>query len=686
MFQSLSSVYTRVFLIAFSVLLGRVVAQAAEPITIQSPQQVNTISFTLDDGTPVYSVKHGEKQVILPSRLGVKFADEIDLTGDFSLLNSKIEQFEESWTQPWGEVANIDNDYSLLIVELQHRTGWKLNFYFRAYDDGVALRYELPEQNKTGEFLLMDEVTEFHLAGDHSAWYIPAYQWNRYEYLYQNDPVSKLDTVHTPVTMETVDGLFLSFHEAALTDFASMTLANKGDNTLECDLVPWADGIKVRNSLPIISPWRTIQIAESAGDLITSYLILNCNEPSKIEDTSWIKPGKYVGIWWEMHLDVATWGSGEKHGATTENTKRYIDFAAKHGFDGVLVEGWNKGWDGDWMANANKFTFTDPYPDYDLYELVDYARSKGVRLIAHNETSGGIQNYEKQMEEAYALYHSLDINTIKSGYVQHSRGIARLDPATGDTLSMEWHHGQYMVNHYRKAVETAAKYHIMLDVHEPIKPTGIRRTWPNMMTREGARGQEFNAWSGDGGNPPDHVCILPFTRLLGGPMDYTPGIFELLYPEARPQNRVNSTLINQLALYVVLYSPLHMAADLPQNYEGQPCFKFIEDVSTDWDTTIVLNGKIGDFITIARKDRTTPAWFIGGVTDETARSFELPLDFLDPGKKYIAEIYADGPDADWETNPYDYTIDNQQVTSADTLNVRYATGGGIAIRLTPMRK
>ena len=529
----------------------------------------------------------------------------------------------------------------------------------------------------------MDELTEFAFTENHDAWWIPAFYWNRYEYLYQNTPISKINSVHTPVTFETDDGLFISLHEAALTDFASMALKRTEGNTLKAELIPWSDGIKVRGQSPIKTPWRTIQIADTPGGLITSYLILNLNEPNKLDDVSWIKPGKYIGIWWEMHLAVSTWGSGDIHGATTENTRRYIDFAAKHGFDGVLVEGWNVGWDGDWIANGDKFQFTTPYPDFDIEGLSKYAADKGVRLIGHHETGGGITNYEKQMDDAFKYYNRLGIRAVKTGYVRHSNDIRRYDEK-GRRLTGEWHHGQYMVRHYRKALETAAKHKVMINAHEPIKDTGIRRTYPNMLSREGARGQEFNAWAQDGGNPPEHTTILPFTRMLGGPMDFTPGIFELHFEKARPDNRINSTLINQLALYVVLYSPLHMAADLPQNYEARPePFQFIKDVPTDWEDTRVLHARIGDYITTVRKDRNSRDWFLGSVTDENGRMLKTSLSFLDAGQDYVAEIYRDGLNADWEKNPYDFEIVEELVDSHGEISLRLAPGGGQAIRFRP---
>ncbi len=668
-------------LFGFSCITASAFAQS-ETIVVASPEGINEITFTLTDGIPYYSVTHNSTPVILQSRLGFELADQSLFDQGFSISNVEEETIDYTWTQPWGEVEEIRDYHYALGITLQDEENRSLRINFRAYDDGIAFRYEILEQDDVDSVKIMDEVTEFRLSGDHSSWWIPAYAWNRYEYLYQNTPISEVDTVHTPVTMETVDGLFLSFHEAALTDYSSMTLANNGDNTLECDLVPWSDGVKVRGALPLKTPWRTIQIAESAGDLITSYLILNCNEPCRIEDTSWIHPGKYVGIWWGMHIDIYTWASGEKHGATTENTRRYIDFASENGFHAVLVEGWNIGWDGDWIANSDSFDFCEPYPDYDLYGLAEYARERGVGLIAHNETSGGIYNYERQMEDAFALYQSLGIHAIKSGYVMHSRGIKRRDPETGELLGMEWHHGQYMVNHYRHVVETAARYQIMLDVHEPIKPTGIRRTWPNMMTREGARGQEFNAWDPEGGNGPAHTTIIPFTRCLAGPFDFTPGIFDLrLENDERENNRIPTTLAKQIALYVTIYSPWHMAADLPENYEGHQEFEFIQDVPTDWSETVVLNAEIGEYLTIARKDRNSNDWYLGSITNENGRDFTISLDFLEPEREYTATIYADAPDAHWDENPLPTEIRTETVTSESELHLILAPGGGQAIHI-----
>jgi len=414
-------------------------------------------------------------------------------------------------------------------------------------------------------------------------------------------------------------------------------------------------------------------IAAEAKGLLTSTMILNLNEPCRIEDTSWIKPGKYIGIWWGMHIGKYTWSSGPRHGATTENTKRYIDFAAENGFDGVLVEGWNLGWDGNWFADGSHFQFTIPHPDFDIEEICRYCAEKGVYLIGHHETGADIDNYERQLDSAFEYYERLGVRAVKTGYVGHR------------TNEYEWHHGQYMVEHYRKVVEEAARHRLMIIAHEPIKPTGIRRTWPNMISREGARGQEYNAWSGDGGNPPDHTTILPFTRMLGGPFDFTPGIFDLFFEEAgRPKNRVNTTLAKQLALYVVIYAPMQMAADLPENYEGKAAFQFIRDVPTDWEESLALHGAIGDYVTFARKERGGDDWYIGSITDEEGRTLHASLDFLDEGREYEAVIYADGQGSDWRTAPLEIDISRIRVDSSTTLDLRLAPGGGQAIRIRPL--
>ncbi|HSR67240.1 MAG TPA: glycoside hydrolase family 97 protein [Acidobacteriota bacterium] len=649
-------------------------SQTPATLQVASPDGSIEVSFELAEGTPFYRIDRGGQAVLENSRLGFAFRDQEPLDGGLEVLSYGETNYDNTWEQVWGEKHQIRNHYNELRVALRESAAprRRLDVVFRAYDDGVGFRYEFPEQDALADFVITDELTEFRFAGDHAAWWIPAYQDNRYEYLYQRNPISELDVVHTPVTFETSDGLVLSLHEAALTDYASMTARHTEGTTLKCDLVPWPDGAKVLGSAPMKTPWRTLQIGESASDLLESYLILNLNEPNKLEDTSWIKPGKYVGIWWGMHLGTMSWESGPKHGATTERTKQYIDFAAEHGFDGVLVEGWNVGWDGDWMQNSELFRFTEPYPDFDLRAVTDYAREKGVVLIGHHETSAGISNYESQIDAAFDLYQELGVTMIKTGYV-----------GTRTEGGEHWHHGQFMVRHYRMVVEKAAEHGIMLDVHEPIKPTGIRRTYPNMMTREGARGQEYNAWSVEGGNPPDHTTILPFTRMLAGPFDYTPGVLDLTFEDINPNARVKNTLAKELALYVVIYSPLHMAADLIENYQDQPAFKFIKDVPTDWEDTRALHAKIGDHVGIARKDRNSDDWYVGSITDEEARTFEVPLDFLDPGRKYVAEIYADGEGANWESAPYAINITQVLVDSSTTYTLNLAPGGGAALRLRP---
>jgi len=644
--------------------------------TVNSPDSNIIVNIILFDGKVFYEINYKNKPLINRSKLGFLFKNAFPLNENFSISNVEYNQFDETWTQPWGEVKNIRNNYREMKIELQETKDLKreLIIVFRAFNDGVGFRYEFPEQENIKDFEIMDELTEFVFSDDHSAWWIPAYRDNRYEYLFKKSKFSKIDTVHTPLTIETTNGLYLCVHEANLTDYSSMTLASGENNTLQCDLVPWSDGVKVKASVPHKTPWRTIQIAEKPGDLITSYLVLNLNEPNKLEDVSWIKPAKYIGIWWGMHIGTQTWGSGDKHGATTQNAKEYIDFAAKHNFPGLLIEGWNVDWDGTWWDNGDIFKFTETHPDFDMEEVSKYAADKGVKIIGHHETGANIDNYEAQVEDAFAYYKKYGINTIKTGYV----GIR--------ANKTEWHHGQYMVRHYRKIVELAAKNKIMLDVHEPIKDTGIRRTYPNMMSREGARGCEYDAWASDGGNPPDYTTIIPFTRLLSGPFDFTPGIFNIFLGEQKPDNRANTTLAKQLAHYVVIYSPLQMAADLPENFEGNPAFKFIKDVPADWQDTKVIHAKIGDYITIARQDRNSEEWYIGSVTDENFRELEMDLSFLDKNKLYIAEIYADGPKADWENNPLDINIVKCFVNFETLLKLKLAAGGGQAIRIRKVNK
>jgi alpha-glucosidase len=676
-------------------------ASAQDTLSVASPDGRNRVGVTVHDGQLYYMLARDGRPLLLPSMLGFEFRNAPALRDGLRITGSARSSHDETWTQPWGEVERVRDHHNELRVAVTESAAPSRHFEFvvRAFNDGIGFRYEFPAQSGLGEFVISDELTQFNLADDAKSWWIPSNRprLDRSEMLYSSSPVSVIDSIQTPLTMATRDGkTFMVIHEANLVDYARMNLAGPRmeGRLLRVALAPWQNGDKVRGHTPFVTPWRTIQLADRAADLSPSVLGLNLNPPNVLGDVSWVKPMKYVGIWWGMHiggketgwsggfadsLRYMTWHSGPRHGATTENTKRYIDFAAANGFGGVLVEGWNTGWDGDWIKNANAFSFTQAYPDYDLPALAKYAESKGVKIIVHNETSGGIVNYERQMESAYALYNSLGLDAIKSGYV------------TDTTPEGNSHHSQFMVRHYRKAIETAAKYHIMLDVHEPIHDTGERRTYPNMMSREGARGQEYNAWGGEGGNPPEHVANLYFTRLLAGPMDFTPGIFDLLIergtgrPRRLDEPHPRTTLAKQLALYVVIYSPLQMAADLPENYVGKPAFQFIRDVAVDWETSKTLDGRIGDYVIVARKAKHSDDWFLGAITDEEGRTFSVPLNFLTPGRKYTAEIYADGPGANWVTNPLPVSISKRTVDSRTALSVVLAPGGGQAIRFTPVR-
>lgn len=653
----------------------------AQSVQVMSPGSVNEITFQLIDGTPHYSVSRLGREVIVDSRLGFEFRNIPALKDGFKILNHSIRDYDETWEQVWGEKQFIRNHFRELKIDLSELKpdGRQLILYFRAYDDGVAFRYVIPEQHGVDFVEIMDELTEFKLTDNHDAWFIDAYQWNRFEYLTTEARISDIDTVHTPLTMRTSDGLYISIHEAALTKYSTMTLEGRDHNVLKSNLMPWADGVLVRTPTPMNSPWRTIQLSDTPGGLITSYLILNLNEPNQLEDTSWIEPAKYIGIWWEMHLDKSTWGIGPKHGATTENAKRYIDFAAKYGFPHVLIEGWNVGWDEDWYAEGKVFDFVESASGFDLREVTTYAAERGVRVMGHHENSASVLHYENQMEASFAQYAELGVTAVKTGYVGHGREITWYDE-DGNEMK-EWHHGQFMVEHHQRVVELAARYGISLNVHEGLKDTGLRRTWPNLMTREVARGQEYNAWGDDGGNPPNHVTYLPFTRLLGGPFDYTPGVLDLFFPEYRPDNRINHTIAKELALYVVIYSPLQMAADLPENYEKyQDALAFILDVPTDWYDTKVLHADIGNYITVVRKDRNSGDWYLGSISDEYGRILDADLGFLEVGKTYLATIYRDGSEADWISNPFEMDKVQMTVTSNDTLRLRLAAGGGQAIR------
>jgi len=632
------------------------------------------------EGGLYYSVSRDGRPILLPSRLGFVFRGGDSLYTGLRITGSSRASHDETWTQPWGEVARVRDHHQELRVRVAEQGGRQRRFavVFRVFDDGVGFRYEVSDSAGFEGYEMMDELTEFAFADNARAWWIPSTccDPDRQERLYSSGPLSRLDSVQTPLTLQTAAGVQVVIHEAALTDYAGMYLVRTGNRTLRAFLPRWADGVAVRGTAPFQTPWRTLQLADRPEDLAPSVLGLNLNPPSVIQDTRWIHPMKYDGIWWGMHLNTMTWPAGPHHGATTANTRRYLDFAAANGLGGTLVEGWNLGWELPWFGGRGHFSYTQSYPDFDLPGLAAYARQKGITLIGHHETGSNVENYEQQLDSAMALYRRVGVGAVKTGYV-------------GDFTELgHAHQGQYMVRHQRHVLETAARYGIMLDVHEPIKDTGERRTWPNMMSREGARGQEYNAWGGEGGNPPEHETILFFTRMLAGPMDFTPGIFDLLLTstghartpeEARPR----TTLAKQLALYVVLYSPLQMAADLPENYAGQPGFQFIRDVAVDWDTTRVIQGRIGDYVIVARKQKGADSWFLGAITDEEARTFDVPLDFLAPGHRYVAEVYADGPGANWRDNPLPVAISRRDVTSASRLHIVLAPGGGQAIRIRP---
>lgn len=643
---------------------------------VASPDGHIRLTFALEGDRMTYRVRVDDSLLIAPSPLGFVARDGVNLSEGFRVTGTDFSTADEAWQQPWGENKSLRNHYNEMAVRLSDDAGTRLTLRFRLFDDGLGFRYEY---NVAGadSLLITDELTTFHLAQEGVSWSIPA-NFETYELAYRTLPLDKVKDANTPMTFKAGD-VYASIHEAALTDFPEMTLKQVGTRCFKSELAPWPDGVKARFAGNVFqTPWRTVQIASRAVGLINSSLILNLNEPCVLETTDWIRPMKYVGVWWGMHLGVESWVINDRHGATTENAKRYIDFAAANNIEGVLFEGWNEGWENWGMTQA--FDYTKPYADFDIREITRYAREKGIEIIGHHETGGNIFNYEKQLDDAYRWYADLGIHNVKTGYA-------------GGLPDGHNHHGQFNVRHYRKVVQTAARYHTTIDAHEPIKDTGIRRTYPNMMTREGGRGMEWNAWSE--GNPPEHHVMLPFTRLLGGPMDYTPGIFDILYergkknPNRKQWNmkdskdcRINTTLAKQIANWVILYSPLQMAADMIENYEGHPAFQFFRDFDADCDWSEALAGEPGEYVAIVRRAKEN--YYLGAATNEEARTLDISLGFLEPGKTYRAVIYADGKDADWETNPTAYEITERQVTAADTLSVSMARGGGQAISFMPL--
>ncbi|XQW86983.1 glycoside hydrolase family 97 protein [Thalassotalea piscium] len=661
-------------------MLGNI--SQAKSVKVSSPDGRIIVTIS-DKNEPHYQVKFNKEQVITPSKLGMAFKKAPDFGKGFKIDNSVINEHNSQWQQPWGQRKIITDHHNEAIIHFKNPRELANSFTvrFRVFNDGLGFRYEVAKQNGLDQVEIIDEYTEFSIEkpSKATAWWIPARGWNRYEYLYKTSSVESIDRAHTPFTFKLDTGTHVSIHEAALIDYAAMTINQQRPGVLKADLTPWSDGVLVKTQTHFKSPWRTIQISKNAVGLLNSDLILNLNEPNKLGDVSWVEPGKYVGIWWGMHINENTWGSGATHGATTSETKRYMDFAAEHGFSGVLVEGWNIGWDGDWFHNGDVFNFTKPYDDFDIADITQYGLKKGVRLIGHHETSGNVTNYKNQMDDAYKLYEKYGVRQIKTGYVADGGKIKRIDE--NGIVRHEWHDSQYVINQYLLSVTQAAKHKISINTHEPIKDTGLRRTYPNWISREGARGQEYNAW-GTPPNTPEHTAILPFTRMLAGPMDFTPGIFNLSFNGlGTDTNRPQTTLAKQLSLYVVLYSPIQMAADLPRNYQANlPAFQFIKDVPTDWQNSQAIAGEIGDYVAIVRQEREGKDWYLGALTDEHSRELSFTLDFLDPNVKYQAQIYRDGDQAEWINNPYEMIIENKMVTTKDKLSIKLATSGGVAIR------
>ncbi|WP_291912456.1 glycoside hydrolase family 97 protein [Chitinophaga sp. CB10] len=683
---------------------------------LKSPNDRFTMSFRLlPDGSPAYQLSYKGKPVIKESTLGLELKnDKQSLLHGFTITNTANKQVDESWNPVWGEVKTIRNHYNEMAVTLtQQETSRQLIIRFRLFDDGLAFRYEFPAQKNLTYFVIAEEKTQFAMTGDHTAFWIPG-DYDTQEYDYTTSRLSEIrglmnkavtpnvsqttfspTGVQTSLMMKTADGIYINLHEAALINYSCMHL-NLDDKRFifQSWLTPDAQGNKGYMQAPCQSPWRTIIVSDDARDILASKMTYNLNEPTKIKNTDWIKPVKYVGVWWEMITGKSTWSYTNEyptvqlgvtdfvhakpngtHGANTANVKKYIDFAAENGFDAVLVEGWNVGWE-DWFGNSKDyvFDFVTPYPDFDVKGLQAYAAAKGVKIIMHHETSGSVRNYERHMDTAYKFMRENGYNAVKSGYV-------------GNILPRgEHHYSQWILNHYQTAIEKAADYGIMVNAHEAVRPTGIARTWPNLIGNEAARGTEYQAF---GGNKPNHVTILPFTRLVGGPMDYTPGIFEMDISKINPDNHshVNSTLTNQLALYLTMYSPLQMAADLPEHYmRFKDAFQFIKDVAVDWDDSQYLEAEPGQYITVARKAKGTGQWFLGSVQGEQPRTSNISLSFLEPGKKYTATIYADAKDAHYKTNPQAYTIKKVTVTNKSKLSTYVAPGGGYAISFAEEKK
>lgn len=643
---------------------------AARNWNVSSPHGQITVEVSQDgDRALYYSVERAGTTVLDKSRLGLVLKDVPDMADGFRVDKAVTDSHAETWHPVWGEESSIDNVYNELRLDLSQpkaAPGRRMAVVFRVFDDGIGFRYEFPRQAALGDFTVMDELTEFNFTAAHRSWSLPVEGIRFYEGLFRELPLDSIGWASTPVTMKTADGMYMALHEANLTDYAAMNVqATPGSACLHAALTPWSSGEKVRVTDVRVSPWRTLIIADSAGDLALNRVMLNLNEPCAVENPEeFCVPQRYIGVWWCYHMKNATWEAGERHGATTPNVMRHIDFAARHNFGGVLVEGWNH----DWVTWD--FSYTRPYDDFDIDSITAYGRGKGVALIGHHETGGRVANYERQLEDGMKFYADRGMNYVKTGYV-------------GDRLDdREMHSSQFGVRHYRKVIETAARYSMVVDNHEPVMPTGLQRTYPNLMTQEGVRGQEWNAWCPEGGNPPSHTVTLPFTRGLAGPMDFTPVIFRF-ENKVMPQTHVNTTLAKQLALFVILYSPLQMASDEIENYESNPGpFQFVCDCPTDWDRTVYPEAEIGRYVTVARKAKDSDDWFVGSATGDEARTAHIDLGFLDAGCRYRATIYRDGPDANFDTDPYPVLIEQRDVDSGMALDIPQGRSGGCAIRLS----
>ena len=655
---------------------GSVGAQDSPAHRQCSPDGRLCFALTTVEGAPTYSVERDGKRVIDPSKFGFMLRGAGKWGSAIALGEAARTNVDETWEQPWGESRLVVNRYNELRVSMteQRATNRTIELVVRVFDEGVGFRFAFPQQEQLADVMIDEELTEFVISGDAKAWWIPGGEWNRYEYLYDNTPANQVGTAHSPITFRREDGLHIAIHEAALADYSGFWLQRIEGQRFRTRLAPSSQPWKVRRQAPFATPWRTVLIGEDAPALYAaSDMILNLNEPNRLGDVSWVKPHKYVGIWWGMHLDIWSWNEGPKHGATTENALRYIDFAAEHGFGSVLVEGWNQGW---WSESGRNFEFAEAYPDFDMDRVAAYAEAKGVEIMGHHETAGNAGLYERQLEEALDYYQGHGVHAVKTGYVADAGMVLREDP--DGTEQWEYHDGQYMARHHVLVAERAAEHEIAINAHEPIKDTGLRRTYPNLVSREGARGTEYNAW-GDPANPPSHEPTLLFTRMLSGPFDLTPGIVSLEGRDGRP---IPNTLARQLADFVVIYSPIQMAADLPENYARHPdALAFIEQVPVDWERTRVLAGDIGEFAVVARQRRGGEDWWIGGVTNHERREVPIDLSFLPEGKRYTAEIWRDGEAGGIEGNRFAMVRETREVRGGDTLTLAMEAGGGFALSL-----